>query len=101
MATHGRTGINRWAMGSIAYKVIRSEEIPVCLVRAGIDDETITHKAGGGSVLVPLDGTRRAEVVLPYVEELVKQIGTDKMEVALLRVCEPPRIHRITPAICP
>jgi hypothetical protein len=38
---------------------------------------------------------------LPYVEELVKQIGTDKMEVALLRVCEPPRIHRITPAICP
>lgn len=34
MATHGRSGIRRWAMGSVADKVVRHLNIPVLLVRA-------------------------------------------------------------------
>ena len=34
MATHGRSGINRWALGSIAEKVVRAGNTPVLLVRA-------------------------------------------------------------------
>jgi nucleotide-binding universal stress UspA family protein len=34
MATHGRSGISRWAYGSIADRVLRSSCIPVLMVRA-------------------------------------------------------------------
>lgn len=34
MATHGRTGIDRFVMGSIAEKVVRSTVKPVLLIRA-------------------------------------------------------------------
>ncbi len=34
LATHGRSGPSRWAMGSIADKVSRASNIPVLLVRS-------------------------------------------------------------------
>jgi nucleotide-binding universal stress UspA family protein len=33
MATHGRSGISRWALGSVADKVLRCSVIPVVLIR--------------------------------------------------------------------
>jgi nucleotide-binding universal stress UspA family protein len=33
MTTHGRTGIMRWLMGSVADQIIRSSEVPLLLVR--------------------------------------------------------------------
>jgi len=33
MATHGRTGVGRWALGSVAEKVMRAGTTPVLLVR--------------------------------------------------------------------
>ena len=40
MASHGRTGISRWFLGSVAENVIRHAPVPVLLVR---------HGAGQGS----------------------------------------------------
>ena len=88
-------------MGSIAYKVMRSVAVPVCLVRAGISEEMIYAKSHGNTIMVALDGTKRAESVLPHVEALVKQLGNDKMEVVLLRVCEPPEISSDYPYSMP
>jgi nucleotide-binding universal stress UspA family protein len=34
IATHGRSGLSRWVMGSVADKVLRSSNIPVLMVRA-------------------------------------------------------------------
>jgi nucleotide-binding universal stress UspA family protein len=34
MASHGRSGLSRWAYGSVADKVLRSSCIPVLMVRA-------------------------------------------------------------------
>lgn len=34
MASHGRSGVSKWAFGSVAEKVLRSTCIPVLLVRA-------------------------------------------------------------------
>ncbi len=34
IATHGRSGISRWVMGSVADRVIRSVCVPVLMVRA-------------------------------------------------------------------
>ncbi len=34
MSTHGRTGVSRWVMGSVAEKVLRASTTPLLLVRA-------------------------------------------------------------------
>jgi nucleotide-binding universal stress UspA family protein len=34
MSTHGRSGIGRWLLGSIAEKVVRHSSRPVLLMRA-------------------------------------------------------------------
>lgn len=35
MSTHGRSGLSRWAFGSVTDKVLRGGSAPVLLVRAG------------------------------------------------------------------
>ena len=89
MATHGYSGVRRWAMGSVADKVLQASKVPVWLVRAGVPDETVYDKWPTRMILVPLDGSELAESVLPHVETLVKQRGTELVDVVLLRVCEP------------
>ena len=34
MATHGRSGVSRWALGSVAERVLRLSCVPVLMVRA-------------------------------------------------------------------
>lgn len=34
IATHGRSGVSRWVMGSVADRVLRSSCVPVLMVRA-------------------------------------------------------------------
>lgn len=51
-------------------------------------------------IMVPLDGSKLAECVIPHVESIAKGCGTE--EVILFRVCEPPAIpadypHDLTP----
>ena len=90
MATHGRSGIKRWVMGSVAEKVLRASKVPVWLVRDGVPDEIVYDKWPKRTNLVPLDGSELAEAVLPHVEALAKQRGAEIVNVVLLRVCEPP-----------
>jgi len=92
MATHGRSGVGRWAMGSVADKVLRVSKVPVWLARAAIPEEVLYDKWPSRTLLVPLDGSESAESVLPHAEALAKQRGAELVEVVLIRVCEPPFI---------
>ena len=89
MATHGRSGLKRWVMGSVADKVLRASKVPVWLIRAGVPEETPYDKWPSITILVPLDGSELAELVLPHVKVLAKQWDTELVDVVLLRVCEP------------
>lgn len=82
MATHGRTGLNRLLLGSIAEKVLRGATNPLLLIRAS-DEAKSEGQATLRSVIVPLDGSELAESVLPTVVELAKRL---RLEVLLLRV---------------
>ena len=81
MATHGRSGINRWLLGSIAEKVLRGTTNPLLLVRATEEAKAETV-ASLKSIVVPLDGSELAESVLPLVAELAKTL---KLAVVLFR----------------
>ena len=98
MATHGRSGIKRWALGSVADKVLRVSKIPIWLVRAGVREEIVDDKWPSTTMLVPLDGSKLAELVIPHVEALAKQLGPELVDVVLFRVCEPVAVPSDYPA---
>jgi nucleotide-binding universal stress UspA family protein len=81
MATHGRSGINRWVLGSVAEKVLRATNNPLLLVKA-TDQGPAGEEARLTSVIVPLDGSELAESVLPAVTELAKKLD---LEIILFR----------------
>jgi len=92
MATHGRSGIRRWMLGSVADKTLRASKVPVWLVRAGIPEEIIHEEWLKRTMVVPLDGSQPSESVLPHVETLARQRGSGPVDVILLAVCERPFI---------
>ena len=73
MSTHGRTGLMRWILGSVATKVLHGSSRPLLLVRA--HDQAEGPPAAIDRILVPLDGSRLSLAVLPYVEELAAALG--------------------------
>lgn len=81
IATHGRSGFNRWLLGSVAEKVLRGASNPLLLVRAG-EEAKAEGEAALKRVIVPLDGSELAESILPTVVELAKTL---KPEVLLVR----------------
>ena len=83
MATHGRSGIGRWALGSVADKVLRATERPVVLIGAKGARPDMLEKGVFKRALVPLDGSKESEAVIPYIEELASMLGA---EVTLLQV---------------
>jgi nucleotide-binding universal stress UspA family protein len=51
MASHGRTGLARWFLGSVAEEMLRHSTVPVLLVRvAGADGATATPGDGKPAV---------------------------------------------------
>jgi nucleotide-binding universal stress UspA family protein len=71
MATHGRSGLHRWLLGSITEKVVRGANNAVLVVRAN-EEASSEGEAAPDSIIVPLDGSILAESVLLYVVELAK-----------------------------
>ena len=83
MATHGRSGIRRWALGSVADKVVRAAKQPVALIRAKGARNDLRERGILNKVLVPLDGSKESETIIPYINELASRL---KVEVILLMV---------------
>lgn len=83
MATHARTGMARFAMGSVADRVARTGHVPVLLVRPFGEDQRNTRLQ---RALVPLDGSEVAEACLAVAAQLA---GPLWKQVLLARVVDP------------
>jgi nucleotide-binding universal stress UspA family protein len=84
MATHGHSGISRWAVGSVADKVVRAtSRQPLLLIRAKGAHPDVRAKRILKKALIPLDGSAESEAVIPYISELALKL---QMELTLLRV---------------
>ena len=86
MATHGQSGIKQRALGSVADKVVRATKCPVALIRANGAHSDMREKGILNKVLVPLDGSKQDETVIPYIEELASKL---EVEVILFQVLAP------------
>ena len=84
MATHGYSGLRRWAMGSVADKVLHAATAPVFLVRAIAQPPASARP--WKRILVPLDGSALAEQALPLAITLARRTQAELM---LLHVAVP------------
>ena len=82
MATHGRSGISRWMMGSVTDKVLHASSAPLLVVRSQ-DAGAPANEVRLTSVIVPLDGSSLAEQSLPHVVALAQALD---LSVNLVRV---------------
>ena len=72
MTTHGRGGLERAWLGSVADHLVRALETPVLLIRP---TEGTVPRPEAGVILVPLDGSPRAEAALPPAMALARVLG--------------------------
>jgi nucleotide-binding universal stress UspA family protein len=82
MATHGRSGLQRWLLGSVADKVLHATANQLLLVRP-MEQASVEGEAALKKIVVPLDGSDLAESVLPHVKPLAQMMSS---EIVLLRV---------------
>jgi nucleotide-binding universal stress UspA family protein len=94
LSTHGRRGLARWAMGSVAERLVRTSDVPVFLARSfrpgpqapfwepAPDEDQPVRK-----ILVPTDGSDAAASVVGPAEKLAQLFGA---EVVVLHVAVPP-----------
>ena len=89
MATHGRGGITRWWMGSVAEKVISEATAPVLLVRSQRSGRSGTTQKLNfpRKILAPLDGSDIGESAVPYAEAIAAKSGAS---ICLLQVISLP-----------
>jgi nucleotide-binding universal stress UspA family protein len=76
MASHGRSGLSRWLLGSVSSQVIRKARIPVMLVR---------YPAKFKHLLLTLDGSEMAEHAIQPAVEFALGFGS---QVTVLQVKE-------------
>jgi len=86
MATHGRSGIRRWAIGSVVDKVVRATTRPVLLIRAEPSRPEVHDDGLLKRILIPLDGSKESEMVLEYIAGIISKL---EAEAVLLHVLSP------------
>jgi nucleotide-binding universal stress UspA family protein len=92
MTSHGRYGLRRALLGSVASTVIREAGVPVLVVRAEL---AASPPRVPRRILVPLDGSELAAQVLPPVTRLARPLGAT---VTLLAVVDPAEAWPPAPA---
>lgn len=91
MSRHGASDESSWFLGSIADKVLRATKQSVLLIKAPASDAALKRKQLLKRVLIPLDGSRTGETVIPSAEVLARALGT---ELVLIRVVVPSSLQR-------
>ncbi len=82
MSSHGRSGIDRWAYGSVTEKILRASGVPLLVVRS-----TPTRpEAEIRRILVPVDGSDSSLTALQPAAELASLFDAD---VVLVHVVDP------------
>lgn len=81
LSTHGRRGLNRMVMGSVAEEVLRHADVPVLVMRPGM------VATDWNRLVVALDGSTRSEEIL---QDVIPLAWRPNASVELVRSALPP-----------
>jgi nucleotide-binding universal stress UspA family protein len=73
IATHGRSGIARWWLGSTADEVIKESACPCLVIGPNVDVDLAAYEVH--RILVPVDGSETAEQALPLAAFIADKTG--------------------------
>jgi nucleotide-binding universal stress UspA family protein len=97
LSSHGRNGLTQWGISSITQKIILSAQTSLLIVRAhqyGVYADELSVAPLYQRILVPLDGSQRAENVLPIITQLAHYHNS---QVHLAHVVKTPEMARQMP----
>jgi len=97
LSSHGRNGLTQWGISSIAQKIILSAPTSLLIVRAhqsGVYPAELPETPVYQRILVPLDGSQRAENVLPIITQLSR---FHTSQIHLVQVVQTPEMARQMP----
>lgn len=84
MTTHGRTGAKRWFFGSVTEKVLRQAPSAMLIIRAHEEATLLTPAQMPYRILVPLDGSHRAEQALIPAATFANLLATPENPAAIV-----------------
>ncbi|HEX7588770.1 MAG TPA: universal stress protein [Anaerolineae bacterium] len=94
LSSHGQSGLSIWGVSNVAHKVVLRICNSIMIVRAHQPPSIELTGLRYHRLLVPLDGSQRAESILPVVETLAR---TYQAQILLAHVVRRPDIPRRTP----
>ena len=91
LSSHGKSGLRKWGISSITHKIICCAPTSVLIIRAS---QFQPKEQPYRRILVPLDGSCRAENVLPIVTLLAR---FHKSQIQIVHVVKAPEMARHLP----
>ncbi len=98
MGTHGRRGIRRLLMGSVAENVVRHASCPVLTVR-GVQESA--KKPEVNRILVPIDFSDHSYPALAYARDLASLYGAHLDLLHVVEETELPHVYSVEPPLVP
>lgn len=94
LSSHGRSGLSGWNISSMVQKILLYAYIPALIVRAYHPTAGAIDTLRYERILAPLDGSQRAECVLPMVVSLTRD---QESQLILSHLVTRPEMPRHTP----
>jgi nucleotide-binding universal stress UspA family protein len=97
LSSHGRNGLNHLGVSSNTQKIILSTHASILLIRAHqyvAKMDALSESPIYQRILVALDGSQRAEIVLPIITQLAH---FHKSEIHLVQIVQTPEMARQMP----
>jgi nucleotide-binding universal stress UspA family protein len=93
LSSHGRTGLTRWVLGSVAQHIVRHAKVPVLVLRDGGPLASTPSRTGASTlrVLATLNGSWFAEEALPHAVALASALNSPGPGVLRLLLVVPSR----------
>ena len=94
LSSHGQSGLTGWNIGSVVQKIVMRARTSIMIVRAYQRRSADLADLRYQRLLVPIDGSHRAEWVWPLATTLARAEGA---EILLAHVVKPPEMPRRLP----
>jgi nucleotide-binding universal stress UspA family protein len=94
LSSHGQSGISGWNVSSVVQKIILRAYTSVMIMRAYHFEQEKSGQVKYQRILVPLDGSQRAECVIPLATALARSY---QATLVLAHVVRQPEMPRRTP----
>ena len=94
ISSHGQSGLSGWNVSSVVLKVIMRACTSIMIVRAYQPTPTEMTSLRYRRILIPIDGSQRAECVLPVARNLAR---FHEAQILLAHIVKRPEMPRRTP----